>query len=187
MSQSITIRRATAHDAEALTALVQQSGAYSGQYATITAGYRVTADYIDRHEVFAAVRPPGEGDGGGSVLGFYALLPEQAELDLAFVADATQGAGVGRLLVEHMLDRARRAGLAHVRVVSHPPAEAFYRRLGAERVGTVAPSPPKVTWERPELRFLTTAPPVAAATPDTRVIVLNGGSSSGKSGIVRCL
>jgi cytochrome c oxidase subunit 2 len=38
-------------------------------------------------------------------------------------------------------------------VVAHPPAEDFYRRLGAVRVGTVAPVPPKVTWERPELRF----------------------------------
>lgn len=38
-------------------------------------------------------------------------------------------------------------------MVAHPPAEEFYRRMGAERVGTVAPSPPKITWERPELRF----------------------------------
>jgi hypothetical protein len=54
-----------------------------------------------------------------------------------------------------MIGQAREAGLTDVRVVSHPPAEEFYRRLGAERVGTVAPSPPKVAWERPELRFTT--------------------------------
>ncbi|WP_435854632.1 GNAT family N-acetyltransferase [Streptomyces triculaminicus] len=88
-------------------------------------------------------------------LGFYALVLEPPELDLAFVADDAQGRGVGRLLIEHMIGQSREAGLADVRVVSHPPAEEFYRRLGAERVRVVAPSPPKVTWERPELRFVT--------------------------------
>ncbi|MFD7341683.1 GNAT family N-acetyltransferase [Streptomyces violascens] len=146
--RSMTIRRAIEQDAEGLTALVQRSSAYQGQYATVISGYRVTADYIDRHQVFAAV-----DDTTGRLLGFYSLVLEPAELDLAFVSDEAQGAGVGRLLVEHMIDQARRAGLAHVRVVSHPPAEQFYRRLGAEVVGKVPPSPPKVTWERPELRF----------------------------------
>ncbi|SPE99489.1 GNAT family N-acetyltransferase [Streptomyces sp. MA5143a] len=84
-------------------------------------------------------------------MGFYALLTEAdpPELDLAFVADDTQGKGVGRLLVDHMLGQAREAGLAGVRVTSHPTAEGFCQRMGAERVGTVGPVPPKVTWERP--------------------------------------
>ncbi|WP_435862322.1 GNAT family N-acetyltransferase [Streptomyces lavendulae] len=60
---------------------------------------------------------------------------EPAELDLAFVSDEAQGTGVGRLLMEHMLGQARRAGLTDVRVVSNPPAERFYLRMGAERVG----------------------------------------------------
>ncbi|MFI9203845.1 GNAT family N-acetyltransferase [Streptomyces sp. NPDC053048] len=149
--QPMTIRRATEQDAEALTALMRRSGAYQGQYATIISGYRVTADYIDRHQVFAAE------DATGRLLGFYALVLEPAELDLAFVSDDAQGTGIGRLLVEHMIDQAGRAGLTHVRVVSHPPAEQFYRRLGAEPVGRIPPSPPKVTWERPELRFTTGA------------------------------
>ncbi|MFI9307252.1 GNAT family N-acetyltransferase [Streptomyces triculaminicus] len=147
--QSITIKRAAAQDAERLTALVQESGAYEGKYASIISGYRVTPDYIAQHRVFVAV------DTAERLLGFYALLLEPPELDLAFVADDAQGRGVGRLLVEHMIGQAREAGLADVRVVSHPPAEEFYRRLGAERVGMIAPSPPKVAWERPELRFAT--------------------------------
>lgn len=132
---------------ERLTALIQESGAYRGTYASIISGYRVTADYIARHRVFVAV------DADGRLLGFYALVVEPPELDLAFVADDAQGRGVGRLLIEHMIGQAREAGLTDVRVVSHPAAEEFYRHLGAERVGTIAPSPPKVAWERPELRF----------------------------------
>lgn len=145
---STIIRRAVGQDAERLTALVQGAAAYRGAYASIISDYRVTADYIARHQVFVAV------DTDGRVLGFYALVLDPAELDLIFVADEAQGRGVGRLLVAHMIEQAGHAGLSDVRVVSHPPAEKFYRRLGAERVGTVAPSPPKVAWERPELRFV---------------------------------
>ncbi|GAA2358872.1 GNAT family N-acetyltransferase [Streptomyces carpaticus] len=144
---SITIRRALARDAERLTALIQESSAYRGAYASIISGYRVGPEYIERHEVFMAV------DASGHLLGFYALVVDPPELDLAFVADEAQGRGVGRLLITHMTGRAAEAGLTEVRVVSHPPSEGFYRSLGAQRVGTVAPSPPKITWERPELRF----------------------------------
>ncbi|MFJ4946232.1 hypothetical protein ACIP4V_27055 [Streptomyces albidoflavus] len=37
--------------------------------------------------------------------------------------------------------------------MARPPAEQFYVRMGAKRLGTVAPSPPKVAWERPDSRF----------------------------------
>ncbi|RII17021.1 putative acetyltransferase [Streptomyces sp. YIM 130001] len=143
----MTIRRATGEDAASLTELMHASGAYRGRYASIIAGYRVTADYVARHQVFVADGEHGE------LLGFYGLVLDPPELDLAFVADPAQGTGIGRRLVRHMLARARAAGLTGVRVVAHPPATDFYRRLGAQRTGTVAPTPPKVTWERPELRF----------------------------------
>lgn len=145
--QSTRIERAGARDADRLTALVQSSGAYRGRYHSIVDGYRLSPEYVERHEVFMSV------DAAGGLLGFYSLVLDPPELDLAFVADHAQGAGIGRRLVEHMIGRARRFGLREVRVVSHPPAEQFYRRLGAEPVGTVPPSPPEVGWERPELRF----------------------------------
>lgn len=147
--ETIQITRAVEQDAERLTALIQASGSYHGKYASMIDGYRVSPEYVSQHQVFVAT------DADGLLLGFYSLLLDAAELDLAFVSDEAQGLGVGRLLVEHMIRRARQEGLRGVRVVSHPPAEGFYRRLGAERTGTVACSPPKVTWERPELRFRT--------------------------------
>ncbi|MEU0009525.1 GNAT family N-acetyltransferase [Streptomyces sp. NPDC006314] len=158
--QSTTIRRAIAQDAQRLTSLIQQSSAYQGQYASIISGYRVTAEYIARHGVFVAV------DASDQILGFYSLVLEPSELDLAFVSDEAQGLGIGRHLVEHMIVQAGEAGLTSVRVVAHPPAEEFYRRMGAKRVGTVAPSPPKVAWERPELQF--TIPTVLQAITATR-------------------
>ncbi|MFI1867911.1 GNAT family N-acetyltransferase [Streptomyces jumonjinensis] len=142
---AIRIRRATAHDAKRLTALVRRSRAYEGPYASMVAGYRVGPDYIEAHPVFLAM------DDAGSVLGFYALLLNPPELDLMFVADAAQGLGIGRRLIEHMTGQARDAGLTAVRVVSHPPSEGFYRSVGAQRTGTVRAQPPAVAWDRPEL------------------------------------
>ncbi|MFJ5048488.1 GNAT family N-acetyltransferase [Streptomyces sp. NPDC088719] len=142
----VTVRRAAAGDAGRLTRLVRTSGAYEGPYAPMVEGYRVGPDYIEAHRVFVA------DDGAtGRILGFYALLLDPPELDLMFVADSAQGLGIGRLLAAHLREEARTAGLAGIRIVSHPPAEGFYRSIGAEPVGTVRADPPAVMWDRPEL------------------------------------
>ncbi|MFG2328449.1 GNAT family N-acetyltransferase [Streptomyces sp. NPDC048604] len=143
---SITLRRATADDARRLTRLVRRSGAYRGDYAGMVDGYVVGGTYIETHAVHVAA------DEDGRVLGFYALLVDEAELDLAFVADEAQGRGIGRVLMDHMREEARAAGLRSVRVVAHPPAEDFYLRTGALRTGTVEPAG-HVHWARPELRY----------------------------------
>ncbi|MES9510688.1 GNAT family N-acetyltransferase [Streptomyces sp. NPDC000609] len=144
--EAVRVRRATARDAKRLTRLVRKSRAYEGQYAAMVAGYRVGPDYIETHQVFAAVDPATE-----RLLGFYSLVLSPPELDLMFVADDAQGLGIGRLLVGHLRGEAESAGLTGVRIVSHPPAEGFYRSVGARRTGTLAASPPAVMWDRPEL------------------------------------
>ncbi|MFF3484661.1 GNAT family N-acetyltransferase [Streptomyces sp. NPDC002701] len=145
---SLVVRRAVARDTKRLTRLVRGARAYEGPYASMVAGYRVGPDYIEAHRVFVAADRQD-----GQVLGFYALVLAPPELDLLFVADRAQGRGVGRLLVAHMESEARAAGIDRVRVVSHPPAEGFYRSVGAVRVGTASATPPAVVWDRPELEF----------------------------------
>ncbi|MFE9851523.1 GNAT family N-acetyltransferase [Streptomyces sp. NPDC005576] len=146
------IRRALARDARRLTRLVRTSRAYEGHWAPMVEGYRVGPDYIEAHRVFVAVAGTE-----GPVLGFYSLVLDAGErrglgeLDLMFVSDAAQGHGMGGRLVAHLREEAVRAGLDAVRVVAHPPSEGFYRRVGAERTGTVAATPPYVMWDRPEL------------------------------------
>ncbi|MFI2608191.1 GNAT family N-acetyltransferase [Kitasatospora sp. NPDC018619] len=143
----LTMRQAEATDADRLTALIQASSAYHGEYAAMVDGYRVTPDYLARHLVRMVVDSADD-----RLLGFYGLIREPAELDLMFVADEAQGLGLGRQLIDDMLDRAREAGIVSVKVVSHPRAERFYLRVGAERVGTF-PAQGRITWDRPELRF----------------------------------
>ena len=141
----MTISRASAQDARRLTDLCHASGSYQGKYAEAISTVELTPGYIAENLVFLAA------DQGGRLLGFYSLIRVPAELDMLFVADDAQGQGIGRLLVDHMVEQSRLIGLAGVRVVSHPPAEGFYRRVGARRIGTVPARPPTTTWERPEL------------------------------------
>jgi GNAT superfamily N-acetyltransferase len=141
---ALAIRRATAEDAPALTALMHASTAYQGVYASILDGYEITKDQLQDDQVFLAANDSGQ------VLGFYSLanVVSQPELDLMFVADAAQGGGVGAALFEHMRTTAHELGLTSVRIVSHPPAERFYARMGAEPSGSKPPSG-RVGWERP--------------------------------------
>ncbi|MFE6196008.1 GNAT family N-acetyltransferase [Streptomyces sp. NPDC057838] len=149
-SGATAVRRAVARDAKRLTRLVRGSRAYEGPYASMVAGYRLGPDYIEAHRVFVAV---DTDDPAHRVLGFYSLVLAPPELDLLFVADGAQQRGIGRLLVQHMKGEARAAGLDRVRVVSHPPAEGFYRSMGARPTGIVIANPPAVAWDRPELEF----------------------------------
>jgi predicted N-acetyltransferase YhbS len=150
------IRRATVDQAGALTSRCRGGSGHRGRFAQAVATVEVTPAYLAEHLVFVAVERTG------ALLGHYALIRDPAELDMLFVADAAQGRGIGRALVGHLLDQARQSGSSTVRVVSHPPAEPFYLRMGARRTGTVPADPPLSTWERPELRF-----EVSAARPPT--------------------
>lgn len=141
---SAGLRRATADDVAALNALMQASSAYHGQYAPMLAGYAVSAEQVARDLFFVA-------ETGGEIVGFYSLVIEgEPELDLMFVADRAQGSGLGAELFRHMADEARALGIDAVKIISNPPAEGFYLRQGAERIGTRRPKG-RVTWAQPIL------------------------------------
>lgn len=147
------IRRAISTDCRALTDLMRASRAYRGPYARILEGYAINAVQVARDHIFL----DEECD---DLLGFYSLTttdrPGMLELDLMFTADAAQGRGVGRRLFAHMAHVARTEGARTVRIVAHPPAEGFYLRMGAQRIGTHPPSS-RVSWERPLLALDVTA------------------------------
>lgn len=140
----ISIRRATAIDHEVINAIVQGSSAYDGVYRAMLDGYEVPLTQVVEEETWLATD-------GADALGFYSLVLEpQPELDLMFVADSAQARGVGRLLFGHMRALAKARGVAAVKIVSHPPARDFYRRMGAIEVGLAYPVR-NVTWVRPVL------------------------------------
>lgn len=140
-----TLRDATAADGEQLTAMVRASAAYDGTYRVMVERQTIDATYIRQHPVRVA-----ELD--GTPAGFYTLQisGNEAELDFMFVANDKQGLGLGRLLFTDLRQQANARGLTRIHIVAHPPAEPFYRAVGARVVGRTEPAG-RVTWSRPVL------------------------------------
>jgi GNAT superfamily N-acetyltransferase len=61
------------------------------------------------------------------------------------------GRGFGRALFQRAVEEAKSLGLPEFEIEADPNAEAFYRRMGAERVGT---SVTEIDGERRELPLL---------------------------------
>lgn len=141
------VRRAKTSDCPALTRIVRTSAAYDGEYRVMVAEITITPEQVARDDTFVAERD-------GWVIGFYSLknVAGEAELDFMFVDDTSRGMGVGRALWLHMLAQAKGRGFESIKIVSHPPAEAFYRRMGARSVGVVGPAG-RATWSRPLMRI----------------------------------
>ena len=141
---ALVLRRATAADIPALDALMRASAAYHGEFAPMLADYAIAPEQPARDLMVLA-----EAD--GETLGFYSLITEgEPELDLMFIADSAQGTGLGARLFAHMADQARALGIDAVKIVSNPPAEGFYLRQGAERIGVKRPKG-RITWTQPIL------------------------------------
>jgi len=96
----------------------------------------------------AIVLPPGQIDDGhvlvaqrdGIIVGFAAVLPRpdgNAELDALFVEPSLWKQGVGRMLVEHCADLARRRTSRLLHVIGNPHAEGFYRSCGFQTTGVI--------------------------------------------------
>jgi predicted N-acetyltransferase YhbS len=146
------IRDAQPADAPALTQIVRSSGAYDGTYRVMVASQLIDPTYLARNPTRVCV------DDRDAIVGFASLLVPgrgvagEAELDFMFVADDRQGRGVGRALMADIVAGSRGLGIERIHIVSHPPAEEFYRSVGAVRVGEIPPAG-RITRSRPLLRI----------------------------------
>jgi GNAT superfamily N-acetyltransferase len=71
-------------------------------------------------------------------VGFYVLTKEAdgLHLDHLWVLPSSMGRGIGRVLFEHAAGQVNRLGFRSMKIEADPNAEAFYKRMGAVRVGT---------------------------------------------------
>jgi len=123
------IRKARVPDLEAIEAIVEAAyGAYVERIGMrpgpMEADYR---EQIERGLVWVA-----EDE---AVIGLIVLVeePEQLLIENVAVEPARQGEGVGRALLGHAEDEARRAGLGAVRLFTHEKMtenQVLYARLG---------------------------------------------------------
>ena len=130
------LRLAKAEECGSLSALALRSKAYWGYDPHFIQACReeLTVD-------------PGDARAGRVVvlvekdtpLGFYALDPgerqDEAEVSFLFVEPAVIGHGIGRVLWDDAVTRARDQGLRRIKVLSDPFALGFYRAVGATLSG----------------------------------------------------
>jgi GNAT superfamily N-acetyltransferase len=133
------IRQAEAPDAPALTAIAQTAKRHWGYpepwlEAWIPA-LTITPEYLAAHKVLVAERD-------GVPVGFAGLSDAGThwELDHLWVLPECHGHGLGRRLLEAVLEEARVRRPGVLRIEADPFAVDFYQHCGARQVGTV-PAP----------------------------------------------
>jgi GNAT superfamily N-acetyltransferase len=136
-----SIRLARLEEASALSELCVRSKATWGYdeafMALARAVLQVSPEQIAPGDVWVATA----ADRG--IAGIVALgpseQPDTLDLDKLFVEPQRIRTGVGRVLMAHAIDEARRRGAKRLTILSDPYAAGFYERNGAHRIGE-APS-----------------------------------------------
>jgi len=136
-ASGLRVRPALPAEAAALTALCLRSKAHWGYDAAFirqsVAALTITPVMIAGGRVLAAE------DMRGNLLGVAAVGERQADgkcdLALLFVEPGAIGGGIGRRLFTAAAQLVADEGAVGLSILSDPFAEAFYRRMGAVRVG----------------------------------------------------
>jgi GNAT superfamily N-acetyltransferase len=90
---------------------------------------------LEAKEVYVA-----EADGRPVAFASLARGPEAWRLDDLWVEPAWKGRGIGRLLFEHVADRARQLGARRLEWETDPNAVGFYERMGGRYLRDSAPT-----------------------------------------------
>jgi GNAT superfamily N-acetyltransferase len=130
-----TFRRASPDAADELTALTLASKAHWGYDAVFMevarASLTVTPEYLEAHDCWIA-----EVD--GKTVGWFSLvaIADGFLLDNFFLLPASIGSGVGRLMWDQAVDRAKALGAKRMTLEADPNAAGFYERMGARLTGS---------------------------------------------------
>lgn len=155
MASALRIRRALPAEAETLTAIALAAKRHWGYPEAWIELWRseltYTPDSFGHLTILCA-------EVGGHVVGVCSLSVDQpeapppenlvgaadgggAEIEGLWIMPAHMRRGIGAALMAHAVAEARRQGARYLRIVADPYAVAFYERLGARRVGTLASRP----------------------------------------------
>jgi GNAT superfamily N-acetyltransferase len=127
---AVAIRPAVATEREALEELQFRASVHSTRYAEVLRAHPDAIEIPSWQFEKGLVRVAQDGD---VVVGFAVLLAPvdgACELDAIFVEPHRMGAGIGRLLIDDAVARARHWGALRIEVVANPDAVSFYERVG---------------------------------------------------------
>ena len=141
MATPSSIRPARIEEAPVLSELCFRSKAawgYDAAFMTLArVALEVRSEQIAAGDVWVATGTDGQ------VAGMVALGPSEEpntlDLDKLFVEPKWIRSGVGRALIAHAIDEARRRGAKRLTILADPYAAGFYERNGAQLIGE-APS-----------------------------------------------
>lgn len=152
MVATLTLRLATAADAQAVSALVRTTLALSNgpDYPAavierLQAGFdvdMVRAQLAQRHVLVACA--------GEEVLGTAALEGDMVRT--VFVVPEHQGHGIGKALMAAITAEARARDIAVLQVSASVTADPFYRGLGYEKVRDMMVDGEHIVWMRKRLK-----------------------------------
>jgi len=138
----MTIQKATPSLAYSLTALTFRSKAHSGysaeQMELWCEDLTITTEYITEHEVYVLLQ-------NGELIGYYSYFKidtSTVKLDNLFIHPTHMRKGLGRLLMDDFMNRAKQAGFQKITLDADPHAESFYTKLCFTIVGQLESSIP---------------------------------------------
>ena len=132
----IQIRRAMPEEAAVLTEIAHAAKRHWGYPENWIEHWKgdltITRDFISNHEVYVAVTDK-------EIAGCCALVVKdsQAELEHMWIRPQYMGAGYGKALFVHAMQRAATLSAPAVELSADPNAEGFYKHMGATRIGEV--------------------------------------------------
>ncbi|QDQ02850.1 GNAT family N-acetyltransferase [Lysinibacillus fusiformis] len=128
-------RRAQIGDSSILSNIAYKSKAYWGytedfiQKCKDTDALTVTKEYIEKNSVYLV-----ESD--NEIVAFYSFDINEKKLDALFIEPDYIGKGLGKIIWEHLLNKAKELELNEFTIDSDPNAEGFYLKMGAENIGS---------------------------------------------------
>jgi len=130
------IRRAKPEEAAVLTEIAHAAKRHWGYPEDWIEHWKgdltITPEFISHHEVYVAVTDK-------EIAGCCALVVKdsQAELEHMWIRPQYMGAGYGKALFVHVMQRAATLSAPAVELSADPNAEGFYKHMGATRIGEV--------------------------------------------------
>ena len=129
------IVRAKPEDAGALTQIAHAAKRHWGYPENWIAAWQ---DILTMRPEFIATNVAYLAVENARPIGFYVVTKEAdgPHLDHLWILPSSMGRGIGRALFEHAVAEVNRLGFHSMKIEADPNAEAFYKRMGAVRVGT---------------------------------------------------
>ena len=136
----VTIRGAVEAEAQQLSEIALAAKKYwdypEAYFRLWRDALKITPEFIANNDVWAAVHR-------GKILGFAAISIDKsvAELEHMWVLPKYTGKGIGKQLMNTVIEYCGDAGIRTLRIESDPNARGFYEKMGARLTGFVEAKP----------------------------------------------